>query len=217
MRWVVAWVLCGALATPVFAGVIATEHFSTLAEVEAHIIGGMEFVARGDTERLRITRVDPPEVAEMPFDLWNNGVPHAFKVVYNAGGIAGLSIDDLYTITEPVTISPDTNGLLVTAEALGAGRSVVLQNLIITLPGFLMYPVGDVASAPETDYLLVETDLPLVGGFILSGTVTFTWDGDLPPPAEQWFEVTPVVIPEPASGVLAVLGLVLLGLRRLPR
>jgi hypothetical protein len=203
MRHVLALALCAALAAPSMADLITTQHFNTFAEVQAYLLGGLEFVARGDTELLRLTRANPPGVTQLPFTLWNDGIAHGFKVVYNAGGIAGLSIDDLYTIQTPVTIDPATNGLLVTACADGTGRSVVVSNLKITLPGFLMYNVGDLASAPETDYMLIGTALPLAGGFILSGTVTFNWEGSIPPAPEQWFEVAPVVVPEPAMCTLA--------------
>ena len=214
MKTTIAILLCSLLTAPAFSAVITTQHFGTQAEVDAHVIGGYEFFARGDTDKLRITRAAPPAMAELPFPLWNNGVPHAFKVVYNAGGIAGISIDDLYTIQEPVNIRPDTNGLLITALAAGQGRSVLVNNLIITLPGFIMHPVANAAAAPNTDYLLVTTDLPLAGGFILSGTVTFNWAGAKPPPFEQWFEVAPVVVPEPAAGLLVTAGLLLAGRRR---
>jgi len=209
MRFITAITLCSLLATPAFSDLIATQHFSSQAEVDAHVVGGYEFFARGDTQKLRITRTDPPAAAETPFTLWNDGVPHAFKVVYNAGGIAGISIDDLYTIQVPVTIRPDTNGLLITALAAGDGCGVQLGNLVITLPGFVMHNVADTAAAPGTDYLLVTTGLPLAGGFILSGTVTFNWAQSLPPPVEQWFEVAPVVVPEPAAGLLLSAGLLL--------
>lgn len=208
----VVW-MCGVLGAPAMAGLINTQHFGSLAEVQTHILGGLDFVARGDTQELRITRADPPGSATAPVGPWNNGVPHAFKVVYNAGGVAGISIDELYTVQVPVTINPATNGLLITAFVDGAGRGVTLGNLRITLPGFIMHEVGDAADAPPTDYMLVDTSLPLVDGFILSGTVQFNWTGGLPPPAEQWFEVAPVVIPEPAT-VLLLAGGVLTGLRR---
>ena len=203
----VVW-MCGVLATPLMADLISTQHFTSLAEVQAHILGGFDFVARGDTQELRITRADPPGSAAAPVGPWNNGIPHAFKVVYNAGGIAGISIDELYTVEFPVTINPATNGLLITAFVDGAGRGVTLANLRITLPGFIMHEVGDTADAPPTDYMLVDTSLPLVDGFILSGTVQFNWTGSLPPPAEQWFEVAPVVIPEPATVMLLAGGAV---------
>jgi len=202
------------LAGPAGAALITTEHYHTWAEVEAHVIGGFEFFARGDTEKLRMTRTDPPAEAHVPFDIWNSGVPHGFKVVYNAGGIAGISIDDVYTVQLPVSISPLTNGLLVTAFADGADRSVLVSNLKLTLPPFNIYDVGDVAFAPATDYLLIETDLPLAGGFILSGTVTFSWSGSLPPADQQWFEVTPVITPEPAAYGLLLAGPLLLRIRR---
>jgi|GEM_PF-3635737 len=210
---VVIIVTCGALVWPAAADLITTQHFGTLAEVQAYVVDGFDFVARGDTAELRITRADPPAQAATPFNLWNNGIPHGFKVVYNAGGIAGISIDDLYVVQMPVTIDPATNGLLVTAFTEGSGRTVRLDNLRLTLPGFVMYDVPDVALAPPTDYLLIETSLPLTDGFILSGTVTFSWSGSLPPAAEEWFEVAPVVVPEPTS-MLALVGGVLLMVRR---
>jgi hypothetical protein len=214
MKTAIAIILCSLLAAPAFSAIITTQHFGTQAEVDAHVIGGYEFFGRGDTEKLRITRTDPPAMAELPFPLWNNGVPHAFKVVYNLNGIAGISIDDLYTIQEPVSIREDTNGLLITALAARQGGSVLLSNLNITLPNFTIHPVGDTAAAPNTDYMLVTTDLPLAGGFILNGTVTFSWAGTMPPPIDQWFEVAPVVTPEPAAGVLVTAGLLLAGRRR---
>lgn len=213
MRLATVVLVCGVLAAPVTADLINTRHFGNFAEVQAHILGGLDFVARGDTQELRITRADPPGSATAPVGPWNNGIPHAFKVVYNAGGIAGLSIDELYAVEFPVTINSATNGLLITAFVEGAGRGVRLENLRITLPGFIMHDVGDIALAPPTDYMLVDTALPLVDGFILSGTVRFDWTGALPPPAEQWFEVSPVVIPEPAGAAILIAG-ALTGLRR---
>ncbi len=213
---IMAWFFAGALlASPAVAErLLTTQHFGSYAELEPLIGGGMEFIAHGDTAKLQI-EVPPASPQQRPFDLWNDGVPHAFKVVYNPGGIAGLSIDDEYTIEAPTLIDAATNGLLITAFTDAPGGAVVLDNLRITLPGFLVYPVNDQAQAPATDYLLVTTDLALAGGFILSGTVTFAWDGPLPPPANEWFEVTPVVvIPEPAAVSLLLAGLTLLVRRR---
>ena len=212
MRRATALLLCGLLAAPALAS-IDSAHYGSMSEVYQHVVAGFDFFARGDTEQLRMTRAVPPEVNEMPFTLWNNGIAHGFKVVYNAGGVAGISIDDLYTVDVPVTINPETNGLLVTAFVEGADRSVRLDNLKITLPGFTMYDVGDSALAPAPDYMLLTTDLPLTGGFILSGTVTFSWTGALAPRTDQWFEVAPVVTPEPASGLLALAGAALSFLR----
>ncbi len=211
---VLALGLAGALGTPASAYTIAAEHYATYAEVQSHIIGGLDFFARGDTEKLRIISVSPPGQGQTPYNLWNNDIPHAFKVVYNASGIAGISIDDLYSITLPVTIDAATNGLLVTAFTDPVGRTVHLDHLQITLPSFQIYNVDAVAHASPTDYLLVRTDLPLTDGFILSGQVTFAWSGSLPPPAEQWFEVSPVVTPEPAGAVLTLIGALLIGLPR---
>lgn len=214
MKTAIAIILCSVLSAPAYSAIITTQHFGTQAEVDAHVIGGYDFFARGDSEKLRMTRTAPPATAELPFSLWNNGVPHAFKVVYNANGIAGISIDTLYTIDQPVSIDADTNGLLITAFAGGQGLSVLVSNMNITLPNFTIHPVADIASAPGTDFLLVGTDLPLAGGFILNGTVTFNWTGTMPPAADQWFEVAPVVTPEPAAGALVMAGLLLASRRR---
>lgn len=215
MKRATAIVLCSLLAAPTFAALITTEHFSSMAEVQARVIGGFDFYARGDTEKLRETRTSPFAQQDLPFGLWNNGIAHGFKVVYNTAGIAGMSIDDKYAIEMPVTMDPRTNGLLITALGSASGCSVLVSDLQITLPGMVMYNVNDSASAPQTDYLLISTDLPLVDSFILSGEVTFSWSGSLPPPDQQWFEVTPVVTPEPASGgLLAAAATLLQVLRR---
>lgn len=215
MKRPIATLLCSLLAMPTFAAMIETEHFSTFAEVQQHVIGGFDFFARGDTQLLRETRTSPYSQQTLPFPLWNDGVAHGFKVVYNASGIAGISIDDLYTIEMPVTIDPRTDGLLITALADAPGSAVHVNNLKLTFPGFVIYDVFDTANAPNTDYLLIATHLPLINSFILSGTVTFNWTGSLPPPDQQWFEVTPVVLPEPASaGLLAAASALLPLLRR---
>ena len=214
MNRATAIVLCAVLATPAFAELITTEHFSSFAEVQARVIGGFDFYARGDTEKLQETRTNPYSQQQLPFNLWNNGIAHGFKVVYNASGIAGISIDDLYSIEMPVTIDPRTDGLLVTALASAPGSSVLVSNLKLTMPGMVIYNVNDTASAPNTDYLLIDTHLPLVGSFILSGTVTFSWSGSMPPPDQQWFEVTPVVLPEPAAGGMMAAAATLLQILR---
>ena len=201
------------LAVPGLAATITTEHFGSMADVEALVTDGFEFHAPGDTQKLQLTRTDPLAQAEQPFGLWNNGVPHAFKVVFSPAGIAGISIDNVYTVETPVSINPATNGILVTAWTPAAGRAVAVEDLMITTSDLMMYPVPGLAAAPVPDYLLVNTDLNLAGGFILSGTVRFDWTGNLPPPDEQWFDVTTVVTPEPAGLGLALLG-ALVGLQR---
>lgn len=92
-------------------------------------------------------------------------------------------------------------------------NGVLLDNLKLTLPGFIIYNLADVAQSPTPEYMLLTTDAALRDGFILSGQVTFSWDGSLPAPDEQWFEVTPVVTPEP-SALLMALGLPLFLRRR---
>jgi hypothetical protein len=201
-----------ALAPAGWSAVIATQHFTSLEEVQARALGGFEFAARGDTEKLRLQRFNPPGEAQVPFDLWNNNVPHAFRIVYNPDGNLGISVDDIFTVLSPVTVDARTNAILLTAFVFGGGRSVALENLKITVRQFEVHDVNDVARAPETDYLLIYTDLPLTGGFILSGTVRFSWTGALPPPTEQWFETTTLVVPEPVPLVLLLPALV--GLRR---
>ncbi len=201
-------------AAPALADTITTMHFASMAEVEAYVIDGFEFFARGDTEALSVTVTDPPAYVDTPFNLWNDGVAHGFKVIYNTtGGFVAISIDDQYIISAPVEIHEDTDGILVTAFSDAPDASVLLDNLVITTADFQMYDVNDVAQAPPTDYLLIATDLPLTESFILSGTVTFDWAGSLPPPEDLWFEVTTVVVPEPASLALLALGS-LLAIRR---
>jgi len=205
MRCVLALVLCGLSAASSY-GQITTQHFPTYEEALNHVASGLEFTARADTEKMEVTAADPPAHAETPFDLWTNGVPHAFRVVYNAGSTTGISIDDRFAVISPVNVDPATNGLLLTAFTQMDGRQVRLDNLKLTLPGFQVYDVNDFALAAPPDYLLITTDLPLAGSFILSGQVTFGWPGDLPPPAEQWFEASPVVVPEPSAAALLILG-----------
>jgi hypothetical protein len=214
MKYAIVPILCACLASPALASLISSHHYSSMAEVQQHVIGGFDFYARGDTEKLRETRTSPFAQQELAFPLWNDGIAHGFKVVYNASGIAGISIDDLYSITMPVTINPLTDGLLVTACATAPGSSVQVSNLKLTLPGMVIYDVGSTANAPPTDYLLIDTELPLINSFILSGTVTFNWSGSLPPPDQQWFEVTNVVMPEPAAGTLLAAGGLLTGVLR---
>jgi hypothetical protein len=215
MRRATVLLLTAALATaPALADMITTTHFASMAEVEDYVIGGFEFFARGDTKALSVTVTDPPAYAGTPFGLWNDGIPHGFKVVYNTtGGFAAISIDDLYIISAPVQIHDDTNGILVTAFSQVPGASVLVDNLVITTADFQMFGVNDVSAAPPTDYMLIETDLPLPESFILSGTVTFDWEGNLPAPQDLWFEVTSVVVPEPGSLALLALGSLLM-LRR---
>lgn len=220
MRLAIALLTCGCLVAPASATTITTQHFDTWAEVQQVVIGGMEWFARGDTQEVSLTpAASPQDRVAVPYNLWNSGFLTAFTVVYNpTGSPIGMTIDDVMAIYEtpapPIVVDSRTNGLLVTAFATGAGRSVEVRNLKITLPGFQIYDIGDIAFAPTTDYMLIETDLPLTGGFILSGQAVMTWTGPLAPPAEQWFEVTPVVTPEPGSALLMLGGLVMSVLRR---
>lgn len=201
MRSFIAVIVLCTLAGPASGYTIDTQHFASPTEVNDYVTGGYDFFTRGDTEQVRVTV--PPDSGTEPFGLWNNGVAHAFRVSYYPDGIVGMSIDDQFEVQMPVTIDPDTNGLLVTAVAQGgAGRSVTVDNLILTDAAWNWYLIEDAAVAPGDDYLLVETDLPLTEPFILSGTVTFAWEGEIAPSSEQWFEVTPVVVPEPACGLL---------------
>ena len=182
------------------AELVSTRHFSSFEQVQPHISAGFEFVARADTENLRLTVDSPPAADSTPFGIWNEGVPHAFKVVYNASGLAGIEIDDLFA-DQTAPISPQTNGLLITAHAAGEPlASAHVANLRLTLPDFTILDIADAAAAPATDYLLLETTAPLAAGFILSGTVEFDWAETIPPPADLWFEAAPVVVvPEPTS------------------
>lgn len=205
---IILW--CGLAAQLTMAGVIETVHCSSADELEGLGWGNGAFVARGEMDILSVSRTDPPAEVEENFSLWNNGVPHAFQVVYNpVGEVTALSVDDVHAILEgPLPIGDDAHTLLLSAGVVSDGGSVVLDNLKITLPGFVIYDVGDSVSATAEDYLLVQTDLPLSGGFILSGTATLTWDEGRSVPTSRWFEVTPAaVVPEPAGGLLLAIGL----------
>jgi hypothetical protein len=201
MRTWFALCLVGALAGSAGAATITTTHYATEAARDAVVVSGFEFVGHGDSAKIALARTAPPSSAERPFSIWNAGVPHAFKVVYSPSGIAGISIDDLYSLQTSVSIDPATNGLALTAFST-ADCSVLLDNLKLTLPGFVIHNVDAVIGAPASDYALVSTDLPLSNGFILSGRVTLDWTGSAPPAAAQWFEAAPVVTPEPTAALL---------------
>jgi hypothetical protein len=221
--------LClGLLAAPAFSNVVSTQFFETWAEVDQVVTGGFEFYARGDTDHVRLTRATPLAVEESPYDLWVSGVERSFQVTYNFGGIpAGIRMDDIHAVFDTdIPIDAETHHLLVTAwlpeggggGARSSGVEVALTNLKVTLPNLTIHNVGvDLVTDGTARYLLIETDVPLTGGFILSGAVAFTWDDPNdppPPPPDQWFEVSPVRIPEPAGGLLALGGVLLIGLRR---
>lgn len=206
--------LCFALSAPAMAGVLGTQHLTSQAAVDALGLTGFEFTAQADTERVGISSAfDPLAGVTTPYYLWTADVPRAFQVTYNpTGDVQGMSVDTTLAMMEATQIETAANGLLISGRALGGGRQVSLTNLVITLPSFTMYPVGDTLLADATlqpeDYLLVTTDLPLANGFILSGSVSFDWSGDLVPtsPQEQWFSVSPVMVPEPAALVLVAAG-----------
>lgn len=208
-----------ALSAPALAGVLSTQHLMSQAALDALGLSGFEFTALADTESVGIySTFDPLAGAATPYYLWAADVPRAFQVTYNpTGDVQGMSVDTTLAMMEATQIETAANGLLISGRAIGGGRQVSLTNLIITLPSFAMYPVGDTLLAnalqPE-DYLLVTTDLPLANGFILSGSVSFDWSGSLfpTPPEEHWFSVAPVMVPEPATSVLLVAGA--LGIRR---
>lgn len=217
-----AWsILAAALATTsAVAASFTTYHYSTWAEVQAATIGGFEWFARGDTEEISFTPAsNPGDRVATDYDLWNSGVDAAFNVVYNPTGTPlGMYIDDEQAVYEtplpPIVVDSRTNGVLITAYASGAGRTVRIHNLAFIMPDYSIYEVGDIALAPGTDYLLIETDLPLTDGFIVNGLARFEWTGALAAPADQWFEVAPVVTPEPATGLLLGLTSVVILRRR---
>ncbi len=84
---------------------------------------------------------------------------------------------------------------------------------------FFLIPIGSEAGVRRLPFITlgliaVNTIVWIVTAVILSGQVTFGWAGGLPPPAEQWFDASPVVVPEPATGLLLVFGALALGVRR---
>lgn len=199
-RWGSKWILGIMIAGACAAGDgVSTRRFAGRQAAAPFILGGGEFTARGDSERISIRREAPPADASLPFSNWNNGVPHAFKIVHNAGGITGISIDDVFTTVSPVTIDPGTNGLMLTTFADLPGLEVRLSNLKLTRPGFIVSNVSGMAKAPPEEVLIVKTKHALSAGFILSGQVTFSWEGPRPPAANQWFELSPVRYCEPCD------------------
>lgn len=212
MRWM-CLLMCGVcLSAAAVADTVITDvrHFDNAADLDAYVDPGFEFAARGDTDYVRVTQASPLEVVETPYDLWSSGVARGFKAVYNLQGVpTGMVIDDVTaSLAQKTPISAATNGLLITAHTDDAANSVSLTNLKLTLPNLMIYNLGDVAFASGgTDYLVAHIDAPIVDGFILSGSAAFSWAGDLPEGATQWFEITPVVIvPEPASGIFMAAG-----------
>ncbi len=209
--------LCAVLTLPASADVItATTVYDNTADVEAVVIAGRELFFRGDTEHVRLTQVNPPNVVETPYDLWESGVGRGFRAVYNLMGTpAGIGIDDVEAISPgPIPINEETNGLLISAFAPLTGLRVELSNLKLTLPDLTIHDIPVVVDAQSNEqYLIAEVgdEVDLTAGFIVSGTVAFTWDGGtIPAPADQWFEVTPVVVPEPSACLLLLCGLPLL-------
>lgn len=223
MRFACPLLTCLLVAAPAFCGVLDATVLETWADVQDRVTGGFEFFARGDTDHVRLTRANPPVVEETPYDLWTNSVSRGFKVVYNMMGIpAGISIDDVSSIFDTlIPIDELTSHLLVTAYIPSLGRDpnstpveVSLTNLKLTLPDLSIHDVGaDLVTNGSDRYLLIATDDVLMNGFILSGSVEFTWSGgsEPPEPDEQWFEVSPVLVPEPVGVVMALLGTLMIG------
>ncbi len=231
MRYLAAILLSGVVVSSGLAASITTQHFSSIAEVNDYVINDpdFEFYARGDTEMTSMTA--PPDgydEAPLTDGLWINGDPHSFRVAYDVDtNRAGISLDNEYTSELPIDIHPDTNGLLITAFTDVPGATVRVHNMriILKVGEALQYypplgdpPIADQALAPDTDFLIIETDLALTDyTFVLAGQVTFSWPGgadDIPAGANQWFEVSPIVTPEPTGGVLALMGSVVFLRRR---
>jgi hypothetical protein len=199
---------------------INTYHFDNWADASAMIGGGMEFSSRGDTNAVTVTRAAPLLEVTKPYGLWEDNVGRAFTSVYNFMGTpAGTTIDTTQAIIEsPETVPVDsaTNGLLITLYAENATDSVMLSNLNITLTAMPPASVGDSPTVTGgVHYMLIETDMDLESGYILSGSVAFDWDGALPAADKQWFEIAPVVVvPEPAGALVCALGILGAFLRR---
>jgi hypothetical protein len=202
-------ILLGLVLTPATAGIISTSNYDTEAEALAAIVDGFFFVGHGDTEYVQITRRTPPDLIQIPFNLWNNGQPHAFTFSYDGAGLAAFAIDNVYRVTTRVDVA-FFDGLLVTAHADDPNTSVLVKNLVITDKNVIFYPTPATAYAAgpgDEDYLLIRTDMNLAQKFILSGTATLTWPSAQPRPdlTHLWFEAAPVVIPEPAPAALLAL------------
>lgn len=216
---ILATLALGALVT--HGATLTTTHYGSFAQVEPvlQFAPPFDFEARGASETLRIaTLANGTAEVELPKtpNPWQNGLPHAFRVTYDANTQrAGLIFDTVFSSSTEVTLRPETNALLITAFTSVPGGSVQLNNLQL-LSGLSVYGISTSAVADDNqgfDLVLLFTDLPLTQSWALGGQVTFAWPGDLPLDNQQWFSVSPAVVPEPATGVL-LLGGLLLGLRR---
>lgn len=207
------------IAAVVAAGAVRAEiqtfHFTSHDAVQSLIVGGAEFSGRADTAAVALTHFDPLQHVQQAYPLWTDGEERGFNLVHNADGVTAMSVDTIHALLEPVSIAAETNGLLITTTALGADRAVLLDNLQLTLPGEPPIAINDVATMSDgQSWMLITTDHPLANGFILSGAATFGWNDGLASPADQWFEIMPVVVPEPAGVLLLVAGIVVLAYRR---
>jgi hypothetical protein len=215
MRPLLVIVLMSTALASAADGVMFTAHYATEQELLANIVDGFFYVGRGDTQQVSIRRKDPPGSAERPFTLWNDGQPHAFQCSYNGSGLAAMGIDNVFVDIDGIQVDR-FDGLVVTACSEDPGVSIRVDDLVITDHNLHFYPVAEQALAvgpAARDYLLIATDMNLAEGVILSGTATLDWGATLPGPNRLWFEVAPVLLPEPsACAALAGLGL---GLRLL--
>ncbi len=198
----------GLFAPALSAATISVQHFATLGEAQANILAGPNIAGGADTANVTFVSYNPPASAETPYHLWESGVARGFRVSFDGTSIGGTVVDDVFALLSNVSVGDGANGLLLTAFTAQPDEGVRLDNLHLTLRDGRVFALDAVAQAAPSDYVLVTTDLPLAAGFILSGAVTFTWSGALPPPADQSFSVAPVLVPEPAA--LAALAFVLL-------
>lgn len=214
MRYALSLLVVLAVAGTASADIVSTQHFATQAEVDAAIIDGYYYIGHGDSDSVEM-RVGAT-IDEVAFGLWNDTQSHAFEFSIDDAGLGAFAIDDVYRYA-PSVEAEYFDSLLVTVRTDDPNVSILVDELMLFSGVATIEPVAATAGAADVDgedYLLIETDFNLAEGFVLFGNVTMDWTGDMPAADNAWFQVTPVVVPEPAGVLLAAAGPLLLRRRR---
>lgn len=206
--------LCCLLVAPTLADQIPVMHFATQAEVDSYVVGGYDFFARADHEATTV-RIDEDVYSDtIPGGVWLDDADQAFRVTYDAtNGRVGITFADGFSTTTELTLT-EADALLVQAYADVPAATVTVKNMAVR-QGMDIYqtdpPATQVSAAgegPNAGFLLLDMRelVDLTESWRLGGQVSFAWEGDPPAAASQWFQVTPVRIPEPTSCALVILG-----------